>query len=100
MFLSRIEIFPIKSLDGIVLEEAAFTAGGILEHDRVLAVFDADGRVINGKRTPRVHQLRSTFDPAIREVRLQEEGRAEAAQFPLDDLTGISRWMSDFFGMP
>jgi uncharacterized protein len=99
MQLGRIIIFPIKSLDGLSVESARFTAGGILENDRIFAIFDADGKVVNGKRTPRVHELRSTFDPAVREVRLQPNGQT-GQQFPLDDLPAIGKWLGDFFGFP
>ncbi len=58
MQLRRIEIFPIKSLDGIAVGEARITSGGILENDRVYAIMDGEGKVVNGKRTARVHDLR------------------------------------------
>jgi uncharacterized protein YcbX len=65
MHLGRIAIFPIKSLDGVIVEEAAVTAGGILENDRVYAMFDKDGVYVNGKRTPQVHQLRCSFSLSL-----------------------------------
>jgi uncharacterized protein YcbX len=99
MQLGRIIIFPIKSLDGIALESSRFTAGGILERDRIFAIYDAEGKVVNGKRTPRVHELRSEFDPQIREVRLWPNGQTPQ-QFQLDDLAGIGKWMSEFFAFP
>lgn len=98
MQLGRIQIFPIKALDGFPVESARFTAGGILENDRVFAIYDADGKVINGKRTARVHDLRSQFDPQIREVRLWQKEESPA-QFPLDDLAALGKWLSDFFGL-
>ncbi len=99
MELSRIEIFPIKSLDGVLVEEARITAGGILENDRIYAILDVDGRYVNGKRVPRVHQLRCAFDRHIKEVRFwQEGGEAAPAQFPLDICAPINRWLGDYFG--
>jgi len=98
MQLGRIQIFPIKALDGFAVESARFTAGGILENDRVFAIYDTDGKVINGKRTPRVHDLSSQFDPQIREVRLWQKNESPA-QFPLDDLPPLGKWLSDFFGL-
>ena len=62
MQLGRITIFPIKSLPGIPVETARITGGGILENDRIYAIYDAEGKVVNGKRTPRVHELRCEFD--------------------------------------
>ena len=96
MYLGRIWIFPIKSLDGLEIEEVAITSGGILENDRIYAIFDEQGRVVNGKRTARVHQLRCAFDPGLDEVRLWENGAP--AQFCLDAPEPINEWLSGFFG--
>src|SRR5271168_4172643 len=96
MRLGRILIFPIKSLDGVQMEEATITAGGILENDRVYAIFDEQGKVVNGKRTARIHALRSEFDPGPKEVRLWENGAPE--QFALDAPGAMDRWLSEFFG--
>jgi len=97
MQLRRIRIFPIKSLDGIAVEEARITSGGILENDRIYAIMDADGKVVNGKRTAQVHQLRCAFDSAIKEVQLWPNGGAPT-QFRLDDPRAINQWLSEFFG--
>jgi uncharacterized protein YcbX len=43
MVLSRIDLFPIKSLDGISVASARINCAGILEHDRVYAIVDAAG---------------------------------------------------------
>jgi uncharacterized protein YcbX len=99
MHLGRIEIFPIKSLDGLLLEEARVTTAGILEQDRVYAIMDRDGKVVNGKRTARVHQLRCAFDPLIKEVQFWQSG-SSPAQFRLDDPVPIGKWLTDFFGFP
>ena len=96
MHLGRILIFPIKSLDGLEVDAARITAGGILENDRVYAIFDEKGAVVNGKRTPHIHQLRCAFEPGLKEVRLWEN--AAPAQFCLDEPGPINRWLSDFFG--
>jgi MOSC domain-containing protein len=99
MQLGRIAIFPIKSLDGISVGTARITGGGILENDRIYAIYDEAGKVVNGKRTPRVHELRCEFDAQIAEVRLWH-CNAAAVQFQLDDLTPAGKWLSDFFGFP
>jgi uncharacterized protein YcbX len=97
MHLSRIDIFPIKALDGVSVPEARITAGGILENDRVYSIVDHDGKMVNGKRTARVHQLRCAFDAEFREARLWQD-RQSPKQFCLDTRTGIDEWLSDFFG--
>lgn len=70
-----------------------------MENDRIFAIFDTEGKVVNGKRTPRVHELRSAFDPQIREVRLWPNGQ-KPQQFQLDDLVPVGKWLSEFFGFP
>lgn len=99
MHVGRISIFPIKSLDGVLVESARFTAGGILENDRVFAIYDAEGKVVNGKRTPRIHELRSEFAPGIREVRLWPNGQTPQ-QFQLDTPAQLEKWLGNFFGFP
>jgi len=96
MQLQRIIIYPIKSLDGVAVPEAAITECGILEFDRVYAIFDTEGKVVNGKRTPRVHALRCEFDAGFKEIRIWETGEPE--QFCLDAPAGLDRWLSGFFG--
>jgi hypothetical protein len=100
MHLGKIQIFPIKSLDGVLVEQANITEGGILENDRVYAVFDRDGRVVNGKRTARIHELRCSFDEKIKEVRLREKDGPWSDQFQLDAPVPMEKWLGDFFGFP
>lgn len=100
MELGKIIIYPIKSLDGVSLNSARITPGGILEHDRVYAIYDFDGKVINGKRSGRVHQLRAVFDACIREVCLCQNGDSSQTRFSLDDFARINQWLTDFFGLP
>jgi uncharacterized protein YcbX len=100
LFLKRIEIFPIKSLDGLVLSECAITAGGILMHDRTYAIVDQEGKVVNGKRTARIHQLRSTYNTSVDEVCLKETGQSTTQQFSLEEAAPLNHWLSEFFGFP
>jgi len=98
--LGRILIFPIKSLDGLSREHTVVTPGGILQNDRVYAIFDREGRVVNGKRTARIHELRSAFDDHLREVRLWSAGDNASVQSPLDTPAPLEQWLGDFFGFP
>jgi len=99
MQLGRITIFPIKSLDAVNVETARITPGGILDNDRVYAIYDTEGKVVNGKRTPRVHDLRCEFNSKITEVRLWQSG-GSPLQFLLDNPGPVGKWLSDFFGFP
>ena len=100
MHLGRILVFPIKSLDGLLVEKAVVSQGGILQNDRVYAIFDREGRVVNGKRTARIHELRATFEDQLREVRLGPAGDANPVQFPLDTPAPLEQWLGEFFGFP
>ncbi|HEX4445740.1 MAG TPA: MOSC N-terminal beta barrel domain-containing protein [Polyangiaceae bacterium] len=98
--MSRIEIFPIKSLDAVRVDASSVTPGGILENDRVYAIVDLEGRVVNGKRTDRIHLLRSSFDADIEEVSLWQSGESSPRRFALRERAPLNRWLSDFFGFP
>lgn len=97
--VENIRLYPIKGLDGIEVETATFVEGGTLGADREFALFDANDDVINGKRTPKVHDLRTDFDPETKTVELTTpEGTAR--RFNLDDEGGrdsLEAFCSDFF---
>jgi uncharacterized protein YcbX len=96
--LARITIFPIKSLDGVALQEAEMTAGGGLRNDRRWAILDAGGAFINGKRNPAVHLLRAEFGLAEEMVRLKTQGQQHTATFHLrDDSSRLAAWLSGIF---
>jgi uncharacterized protein YcbX len=95
--LCGIQIFPIKSLDGVPVEQARIVEGGFLEHDRVYAMMDDDGKYVNGKRVARVHQLRCAYNADYTEVGLWPTG-GQPTQFCLKDTGPIDQWLSDFFG--
>lgn len=58
----RIALYPVKSLDGIDVSEATILPSGALAGDREYALCDPDGRIVNGKREPRLHRIRSSYD--------------------------------------
>lgn len=97
--LERIRVYPIKGLDGIELEEARVLDGGTLAFDREFALFDGD-EVINGKRTPKVHDLRTESDPDRRSVTV-ETPAGESVTFDLADAGErelAASWFGEFFG--
>ncbi|MFB6179992.1 MAG: MOSC domain-containing protein [Halorientalis sp.] len=95
--VARLRVFPIKGLDGIDLETAAVLDGGTVRHDREFALFDEAGDVINGKRTTRVHDLTTEFDPETSVVRI-ETPSGETQRFDLEaDRAAAERWFSEFF---
>ena len=98
--VASITIFPMKSCEGRALDAASVTASGALLHDRQFALVDPNGRFINAKSTPLIHQLRLDVDPVSREFdvgRRDEEvvlhGRIDA------DSPQLSDWLSEFFSL-
>jgi uncharacterized protein YcbX len=99
--LSRITIFPIKSLDGVDVTEAALTPGGALQNDRAFCLVDADGKVVNGKRTDKVHLLRAAYDLAAQTVALRVEGSERSHRFHLhQERAELEAWFDRYFGFP
>ncbi len=99
--LAKILVYPIKSLDGVEVPQAAVLAGGALTHDREFALFDHQGNVINAKRTEKIHAIRSEFDLAGRMVTVWRQEESNRHRFHLDqDRAALAAWFSDFFGYP
>src|SRR6516165_262380 len=98
MVLSRIDLFPIKSLDGVSAAEARISSAGTLEHDRTYAIVDAAGSYVNGKRTECVHMIRTTFADDYREAQFWLQGEVHKQRFVLSEPGRINRWLTDFFG--
>jgi uncharacterized protein len=104
--LTQIMIYPIKSLDGMVVDRAQISAGGALEFDRRWEIVDAGGKVVNAKRTAKIQQLRSQFElvntglESDRQslIHLQTADDARTYTFCLTtELIELSQWLSQFF---
>jgi uncharacterized protein YcbX len=98
--IERLRVYPVKGLDGIELDEARIREGGTLEHDREFALFDAEDRIVNGKWTDRVHELRTDFDSEETTLRV-ETPCGERDSFDLGSADGrdaAAAWFSADFG--
>ena len=99
--LSRITIFPVKSLDGVFLQKAKISEGGCLLHDREFALTDESGNFIIGKTNPLVHGLRSDVDIEQETIYLKHPGDYNGRSFHLkNDLLAIQTYLSAYFGFP
>ena len=103
--LTQIVIYPIKSLDGKVVDQAQISAGGALAFDRRWAIVDANGKVVNAKRTAKIQQIRSWFDFVESKdrllVNLSTTDNPNFQRFCLTtELDKLAIWLSDFFGFP
>ncbi len=103
--LAQIIIYPIKSLDGKVVDRSKISAGGALEFDRRWAIVDANGKVVNAKRTAKIQQIRSRFDFVGSENRLLVNLSTVDCPNPqvfclTTESAEIASWLSEFFDFP
>jgi len=94
--LNRITIYPIKSLDGCDVTSATVLASGGLQNDRRWAIVDADGVLINNKRSPTLHRIRADFDPSVGAVELMAQNHRETFRLP-GEQGEIARWLNAVF---
>jgi uncharacterized protein YcbX len=100
-YLTRIDIFPLKSMDGVSLPQATVLDSGALRCDRAYALVDAQNRFINGKRTAAVHPLRTQFSPDLTVVTCRLEGSTTSVTFHLQhQQRQLETWLSDYFQQP
>jgi MOSC N-terminal beta barrel domain len=81
--LSRIEIFPVKSLDGVVLQDVTVLPSGALKGDRQYALLDVKGQFVNGKNNTLVHRLRTAFSEDLTTITLRCQALEQCATFSL-----------------
>jgi hypothetical protein len=95
--LERIFIYPIKSMDGVSVNQATIGVAGSLAGDREFAFLDEKGDFVNGKRYPKMIQIRARFDLGTRRVTLRLSG---TAVYSLDDdRAELSRAVGSFLGV-
>ena len=102
--LANIRLHPIKALDPFFVNEARIGGNGGLEMDRVWALYAADNRWVNGKRTAAMHLIRSEYAPDISSVTLTVPGDSRnippmTFAFP-GDSEGAALWFSMYFEQP
>lgn len=99
--LARINLYPIKSLDGVSVPESSLVSPGALEFDREFAIHNRQGDWVNAKRTDQIHRLRANYDLALRDVELWVDDESERARFNLDtQIKALNDWLSRFFAEP
>jgi uncharacterized protein YcbX len=97
--LARIDIYPIKSLDGMTVPQATVLSSGALQHDREFALFDERGRFVNGKLNKKVHAIRSQFDIHAQVLSLQIDTQQQVFDIRKEHLK-LEACFSNYFGFP
>ncbi|MGL5079892.1 MAG: MOSC domain-containing protein [Microcoleaceae cyanobacterium] len=100
-YISRLFVYPIKSLDRIEVEEVSVLKSGALKQDREFAIFDESGQFVNSKRNHQIHALRSQFDLATNRITLKRPKADHTATFDLDrEREPLEQWLSQYFNFP
>ena len=98
--ISRIRIYPIKSLDPVELQEAEVGVHS-LRYDREFAMLTPDGRFMNGKRSGRVNELKAAYDLPNYTVAFSDRVGGPAHSFHLlNEKKEIEKYLGEFFGEP
>jgi uncharacterized protein YcbX len=94
--VERIALYPIKSLDPVFASSAKILPGGALEHDREFALFDDQGKIVNGKRNPGIHRIRAEYELQNLRVTLHSDKAPLPQTFHLvDQRREIESWLAD-----
>lgn len=97
--LTRITLFPIKSLDGIDVMQTNLLPSGALTYDRRWAIVDSSNKIVNAKRTNVIHQIRSRYNLDQLQISLQIQHSESIDHFHLiNDQAHINAWLSQYFG--
>ncbi len=95
--VSKLFIYPIKSLDPIELSEAEIGIHS-LKNDRIFAMMGEDGRYINGKRTGKVNQLKASYDLEKGLIHLSPREKNQVETFELRaDNAALIKYLEHFF---
>ena len=62
MYVAELWRYPVKSLAGELLDSAEISADGI-PGDRVVQVYDPEGRIVTARTAPRLLGLKATLGP-------------------------------------
>jgi len=99
--LVNIRLHPIKSLDPVSVSESRISPSGGLALDRAWALYSADGKWVNGKRTPVIHLIRAGYSPDLRSITLSVPGDRREMPTRTFDFPGAdedaAEWFSVFF---
>ncbi|MCA9038987.1 MAG: MOSC N-terminal beta barrel domain-containing protein [Planctomycetaceae bacterium] len=107
-YLSRIAIYPVKSLNPVYVDEVNVLPSGALENDRRWALVDEEGKFVNGKREPKIHQLHMEyrdsdsfiFHSPIGEYHFDLDEIYEDPEFSDHYWQEVKSYLAKFFGYP
>lgn len=99
--VARLTLYPFKSLDGVDVAAATLIDAGALRLDRAFALVDEQGAFVNGKREPRVHELRIAYAAELGSAVFTSPRLTSGLTFVFDEDPGrLATWLSRHFERP
>lgn len=95
--VSQILIYPVKGLDAHHVSSSVITKGGSLKFDRMLAMKSDNGKYINGKKSEKIHHLRSKYDLDNATIALWHGEYSSESFSMVGNLLPLQNYLSDFF---
>ncbi len=90
-------VYPVKGLDPHRIATAEITSGGSLRYDRMFAMKDEQGKYINGKKSERIHLLRSLFFPETLSIIFSGRDISQQTFQLTENIHFIEEFLSGFF---
>jgi uncharacterized protein YcbX len=100
--VSRIVIYPIKSVAGIVVQSARIAPGGSLERDREFALFSMKGVILRAKENPKLQTVKAVYDLERGTVTLEDSGATSqrSTYHLVDERVSIEQWFGNCLNQP
>ena len=96
IYIQKITIYPIKSLDGTDVEECRLSHSGVLRMDRAFTLQNSEGRTVNAKKYPAIQKIRATYDLPDMKATFLLHGETYSFHL-LNEVAKIEDFFSDYF---
>ena len=92
--IQKLTAYPIKSFDGVDVEQVTILPSGGIKHDRRFAFTDADGNYVNGKNYPQLHRFETHFINTWHNIVLLDKHDDQREYFDLQtDQQPMLKWL-------
>lgn len=101
--VSRIRLYPIKSLSGVDVDSVSVRGSGRMQYDREYALFSEDGAYVNGRQNELVHEINTTVDLSTDSIEFGVHDTERTFACDLDGIDSnpeLEEWLTDFFDEP
>ncbi|MGB0371784.1 MAG: MOSC domain-containing protein [Opitutales bacterium] len=96
--LSKIRVYPIKSVGYAEVDRVSVGKFGNLEKDRSLAIADSNGKILNAKKCPELIRVRADYNLEDNTVALGSDSEETSVFSFLEERAELGQWFSDYLG--